>query len=103
LEAAMKQGIETKVETLTGLLESERAHRQQSAKAGLAPWVWSILASVGIFGGISSLFVGLVFAAIHGVLSTDLVFNKVGTGLLIVAIPMILLGSICLDKIEGKK
>ena len=99
----MKQGIETKVETLTGLLESERARRQQSAKTGLAPWVWSILASVGIFGGISSLFVGLVFVAIHGVLSTDVVFNEVGTGLLIVAIPMILLGSICLDKIEGKK
>lgn len=99
----MKQGIETKVEALTGLLDSKRARRQPSQHAGLSPWVWSILASFGIFGGISSLFVGLVFVAIHGVLSTDVIFDKVGTGLLIVAIPMILLGSICLDKIEGKK
>lgn len=99
----MKQGIEAKVATLTDLLDSERARRRPHRKAGLRPWVWSILASLGIFGGISALFIGLVFVVIHGVLSADVTFNRVGTGLLIVAIPMILLGSVCLDEIEGKK
>ena len=95
----MKEGINSKVTTLTNLLDSERARRKPSRNGRL----WSILAAFGIFGGISSLFVGLVFVAIHGILSADVIFNKVGTGLLIVAIPMILLGSICLDEIDGKK
>ena len=99
----MKQGVEAKVATLTDLLDSERARRRPHRRAGIRPWVWSILASFGIFGGISSLFVGLVFIVIHGILSADIVFNRIGTGLLIVAIPMILLGAICLDKIEVKK
>jgi hypothetical protein len=99
----MKQGIETKVETLSSLLDVERSRRKpRQMSAGLRPWVWSILASLGIFGGISALFVGLVFVVIHGMLSSDVMFNRFGTGLLIVAIPMILLGAICLDQVEGK-
>lgn len=62
----------------------------------------SILASLGIFGGISSLFVGLVCVVVHSVISNDKAFDSVGTVLLIVAIPMILLGSIFLDEINNK-
>ncbi len=64
---------------------------------------FSILAAFGIFGGISSLFVGLVFVVLHGIIAGDRMFDRAGTGLLIVAIPMILIGSIFLDEIEGKK
>ena len=67
------------------------------------PLIFSVLASVGVFGGISALFVGLVFVVIHGILAADVIFDKVGTGLLIAALPMILLGSICIDEIEEKK
>ena len=65
--------------------------------------VCSILASLGIFGGISSLFVGIVSVIIHAMVSGDRIFDRVGTILLIVAIPMILIGSVFLDEIEGKK
>ena len=99
----MKQGIETKVETLTSLLDVQRSRRKpRPSSGGVRPWVWSILASTGIFGGISALFIGLVFVVIHGLLSGDVMFNRFGTGLLIVAIPMILLGAICIDNIDGK-
>jgi hypothetical protein len=99
----MKEGFESKVTTLTNSLDLERARRKPRQRTRLRPAIFSILASLGIFGGISALFVGLVFVIVHGVLSADIIFNKVGTGLLIVAIPMILLGSIFLDEIEGKK
>ena len=72
-------------------------------KALLTPTVCTVLASLGLFGGISSLFVGIVFVVLHGFIAAERMFDRVGTGLLIVAIPMILLGSIFLDEIEIKK
>jgi hypothetical protein len=99
----VKQRYEARLTSLTDSLELERARRKYRQSARLRPTVFSILATLGIFGGISALFVGLVFVVIHGVLSGDVTFNRVGTGLLIVAIPMILLGSVFLDEIEGKK
>lgn len=69
----------------------------------LTPLVCSVLAAFGIFGGISSLFVGIVFVIIHSVVAGDRMFDQIGTLLLIVAIPMILVGSIFLDEIEEKK
>jgi len=99
----MKQGFEAKVTTLTNSLDLERARQKYRRSARLRPTIFSILATLGIFGGISALFVGLVFVVIHGVLSGDVTFNRVGTGLLIVAIPMILIGSVFLDEIEVKK
>ena len=99
----MKFGTESKIDALTNVLGEETSRREARRNGQIRPWIWSILASLGIFGGISSLFVGLVFVAIHGLLSTDTIFDRVGTGLLIVAIPMILIGSICVDKIEDKK
>ncbi len=58
---------------------------------------------MGIFGGMSALFAGIMCVMLHGVLSQDIVFNRVGTVLLIVAIPMILIGSVFLDEIELRK
>lgn len=72
-------------------------------RAILTPVVCSIMASLGIFGGISALVVGLFAVVIHCVIPADMIFNSVGTILLITAIPMILIGSIFLDEIEGKK
>ena len=96
-------------------MKSENAHvlgntslsgtRRRRAKTNtrMRPLVFSILSMFGIFGGISALFVGIVCVIVHGAFAHDMVLNKVGTGLLIVAIPMILVGSIFLDEIEGKK
>jgi hypothetical protein len=77
--------------------------RSSLRKKLLTPLVCSILASLGIFGGISSLFVGIISVIIHSMISSDRIFDEVGTILLIVALPMILVGSIFLDEIEGKK
>ncbi len=82
---------------------SEIRRRRPKTNTRMRPLVFSILSIFGIFGGISALFVGIVCVIIHGAISHDVVLNQVGTGLLIVAIPMILVGSIFLDEIEGKK
>ena len=92
----MKSEIETKQ-----VLSPQRiVLRRSLRKKLLTPLVCSILASLGIFGGISSLFVGIVCLVIHGVVSHDSVFDTVGTALLIAAIPMILVGSVFLDEIN---
>lgn len=69
----------------------------------LSPLLCSVLASLGIFGGISALFVGLACVVVHSVMPGDRVFDSTGTILLIVAIPMILVGSIFLDEIDRSK
>ena len=76
--------------------------RRTRINARVRRTTFSILAAFGVFGGISSLFVGLVFVVLHVVIPGDRMFDRVGTGLLIVAIPMILIGSIFLDLIEQK-
>ena len=68
----------------------------------LTPFVCSVLAALGIFGGISALFIGIVCVVVHGVMPNERNFDRVGTILLIVAIPMILVGSIFLDEINTK-
>lgn len=94
-------GINAKALAKTSLSEVRR--RTAKTNTRMRSLVFSILAMFGIFGGISALFVGIVCVIVHGAVSHDVVLNQVGTGLLIVAIPMILVGSIFLDKIEGKK
>ena len=69
----------------------------------LNPLVCSVAASIGIFGGISSLVAGVMCVVIHSILQGDEMFNRVGTTLLILGIPMILLGSVFLDEIGPKK
>jgi len=80
-----------------------RRLRQAVRKVFLNPFVCSVGASLGIFGGLSALFIGLVTIVVHGLVPGDTVFNKVGTTLLICAIPMILMGSVFLDEIGKKK
>lgn len=69
----------------------------------LRPMPAAIIAATGIFGGVASLFIGLVCVAIHSVATSDRAFDQVGTVLLIIAIPMILVGSIFLDEVEINK
>ena len=99
----MKRELELGKMVLDDSPRSSRNLRKRVRDALLTPLVCSILASLGIFGGISSLFVGLICVVIHSVISHDQVFDRVGTVLLIVAIPMILIGSIFLDEIKTKK
>jgi len=96
----MRHEIDWKSPVLPGprIAKSEMLKRKR-----VKPAIYAVLASLGIFGGISALFVGLVFVVLHGILSADAVFNRAGTVLLIVAIPMILLGSVFVDEIEEKK
>jgi len=69
----------------------------------LSPLVCSLLASLGIFGGIASGFVGFICIVVHAALPGDTVFDKVGTALMIATIPAMLIGSIFVDEIEPKK
>lgn len=62
--------------------------------------VCSVFASLGIFGGISALFVGLVCVVIHTLITSDTIFDRAGTVFLIVAIPAILIGSMFIDENE---
>lgn len=71
-------------------------------KKVLTPLVCSVLASVGIFGGISSLFAGLICVVIHSIISGDTIFDRAGTVLLMVAIPMILAGTLFIDEINQR-
>lgn len=71
-------------------------------KTILNPVVCGVGAALGIFGGLSSLVAGLVCISIHVFVAQDVVFDRVGTTLLILGIPMLLLGSVFLDEIEYK-
>jgi hypothetical protein len=62
----------------------------------------SICGAVGVFGGLASLFCGLLCGIIHAVVAEDRVFDRAGTVLLVAAIPMILTGSIFLDQADPK-
>ncbi len=99
----MKSEIELKSTTLSDLQVSRPRSRSSLGDALLSRTTCLILAFLGIFGGISSLIVGLICIVIHSVVSGDRVFDRIGTILLIVAIPMLLGGAIFLDEIEGKK
>ncbi len=98
--------MKSEIRTNTGMIGhtslSGARRRRPLPNTRMRPLIFSILAILGIFGGISALFVGIVCVIIHGAFSHDVVLNQVGTGLLIVAIPMILIGSIFLDEIEEK-
>ncbi|HEV7699196.1 MAG TPA: hypothetical protein VGO43_03120 [Pyrinomonadaceae bacterium] len=82
---------------------SDHPRLQRIRKAVLRPMFCSVLASIGIFGGLSSLVAGLLCVLIHAFIARDRVFDQVGTVLLIVAIPMILIGSVFLDEIQGNR
>lgn len=78
--------------------------RQESSRPMiLSPFFCSIVAGFGVLGGISALFIGLLCVLIHSLFPTETAFDTVATFLLIAAIPMILVGAIFLDEVEGKK
>ncbi len=83
--------------TANGITPTKRGRH-----AILSPLICSLLAAAGIFGGISSLFAGLICVVIHSLLRGDSAFDSVGTVLLIIAIPMILAGSVFLDQLGEK-
>ena len=90
----------------TILAETPRATVQGARslrKLILNPLVCSVGASVGIFGGISSLVTGVICIVLHAVVPNDAVFNRAGTTLLILGIPMLLAGSVFLDDLGNKE
>ena len=76
--------------------------RRTEANLRLRRMLFSAFAAFGVFGGVSALFVGIMFVVLHTMIAGDRMFDTLGTGLLIAAIPMILIGSIFIDKIEEK-
>ena len=74
--------------------------RGRVRKFVMRPMFCAMCASAGIFGGLSALFVGIVSVLIHAMIAGDRIFDRVGTVLLILAIPMILVGSIFVDEIN---
>ena len=99
----MKREIQLSRTQADATHRSESRSQRKIREAILTPVVCSLLATLGIFGGIASLFVGIVAVIIHGVLSHDKVFDRIGTVLLVAAIPLILFGSLFVDEIEGRK
>lgn len=81
---------------------------EKKAKVGLRkkvlnPVACSIGAAVAIFGGISALITGLFCVLVHVAVVNDKMFDSVGTVLFILAIPMLLIGSILMDEIDRQK
>ena len=62
--------------------------------------MFSILALLGIGGGMLSPFLGLLCLIAHAALPRDDAFNHIGTVLLVIAIPLLLAGSHFMDKLE---
>lgn len=62
-----------------------------------------ILAFAGVFGGVLSIFTGFIFTIVHSVLKGDVTFDRIGTVLMIIAIPLMLLGGHFMDKATEKK
>ena len=87
-------------ETLIMQALTAEAKRNKVRQRLLNPLVCSIGASVGIFGGISSLVSGLLCVVIHVVVVGDQTFDRAGTVLLILGIPMLFVGSMFLDEIR---
>ncbi len=98
----MNDRIETKAAQLTNSDVSATWLHRTEANVRLRKMLFSAFAAFGVFGGISALFVGIVFVVLHSMVAGDRMFDMLGTGLLIAAIPMILIGSIFIDKIEEK-
>ena len=96
----MNDRIETKAAQLTNSDASGTWLHRTEANVRLGRMLFSAFAAFGVFGGISALFVGIVFVVLHSMVAGDRMFDTLGTGLLIAAIPMILIGSIFIDKIQ---
>ncbi len=65
--------------------------------------LFSALAAAFLGGGFAAPFFGLVFFIFHSLRLSEELFSKIGTFLMIIAIPMMLCGSHFLDKLEEQK
>lgn len=99
----MKEDIKMNNAKVGVFPESQKKPHGKLRRAILNPVVCSVGATLGIFGGVSSLVAGLVCISIHLFVAQDVVFDRAGTTLLILGIPMLLLGSVFLDEIETSK
>ena len=97
----MTTSIEKKTELDAAIIATRTTGRVSRVmhRTVLRPLPCSILAATGIFGGLSALLTGLACVVLHAIVPGDSAFSSVGTILLVVAIPMILIGSIFLDEI----
>lgn len=96
----MKNGYQTdQAIQMSGQLAPKECGRLR--KKILTPGLCSVAAGLGVFGGIAFLFAGLICVILHEIIPADIIYNQVGTTLLISAIPMILVGSVFLDEIRG--
>ena len=87
--------------TMIAETRPKRFLRPTENNARMRRMTYSVLAGFGVLGGIASLFVGIVFVVLHSLVEGDRMFDRGGTVLLIVAIPMILIGSLFVDGIDG--
>ena len=60
------------------------------------------LAFACLFGGFASSGIGFVLLIFHEIFN-DSVLNSIGTVLMIVSIPLILLGSVFMDSVDGSR
>ena len=82
--------------------QEESSEKQSLRRIILNPLVCSIAAALGIFGGISSLFAGLICVILEAVWGSGAGFGRVGTILLISSIPTLLIGVTFLDEIKAQ-
>lgn len=96
----MRRQVGTQSTALTPPVRTAGRIRKTLRKSILRPFPCSVLAATGIFGGLATLFTGLVCVVLHGIIPADVMFSRVGTVLLVIAIPMILIGAVFLDEID---
>lgn len=85
---------------MKGEIKQTNGDRGRLRRRILNRLVCSVLASLGIFGGISSLVAGCLSVVLHGIIPGDTLFGDAGTALLVLGIPLLLLGSVLLDELE---
>ena len=87
--------------------ENNHSARQTIAETGLRGWTWRrIGAACGLGGGLACALSGSVITAatwLTGAAGYGPILHRLGTGLLVLTIPLLLFGAHCLDLIETQK
>lgn len=102
IELRIKEVIKMNSAKINVLPRSQTNPQGKLRKKILNPVVCAVGAALGIFGGLSSLVAGLFCISIHVFVANDVLFDRVGTTLLILGIPLLLMGAVFLDEIEYK-
>jgi hypothetical protein len=84
------------MDTVMKTIHLDEPAAKNTKKTG-APLLISALAFICLSWGILSPILGLVFFIIHSTVAEDRAFGDIGTGLMIVSIPLLLAGSHFLD------